>query len=59
MTYLGPVPTLEYIHIDIFTQTAFFETASAIFLRANSQLSLVFQEKTRAWVIPAARTRSN
>ena len=36
MTYLGPVPTLEYIHIDIFTQMALFETAGAIFLRANS-----------------------
>ena len=48
MTYLGPVPTLEYIHIDIFTQMAFFETAGAIFLRANSKLSLVFQENTPA-----------
>ena len=46
MTYLGPVPTLKYIHIDIFTQMSFFETAGAIFLRANNQLSLVFQENT-------------
>ena len=48
MTYLGPVPTLEYIQIDIFTQMSFFETADAIFLGANSLLSLVCPENTPA-----------
>ena len=48
MTYLGPVAHLEYSHINIFTQMSFFETAGAIFLRVNSQLSLVFQENTPA-----------
>ena len=41
MTYLGPVGALEYIHIKIVAQMAIFETAGAMFLRANSQLSLV------------------
>lgn len=41
MTYLGPVGALKYIHIKIVAQMAVFETAGAMFLRANSQLSLV------------------
>lgn len=48
MTYLGPVSTLQYVQIENFTQMSFFETASAIFLQANSQLSAVFQENTPA-----------
>ena len=41
MTYLGPVGALKYIHIKIVAQMAVFETAGAMFPRANSQLSLV------------------
>ena len=33
MTYLGPVATLEYIQVKIFTYMSFFETANAIFLQ--------------------------
>jgi len=44
MTYLGPVATLEYIHIKIFAQMSIFETADAMFLRQTSQLSLVCQK---------------
>ena len=44
MTYLGPVATLEYIHIKIFAQMSIFETADAMFLRKTSQLSLVYQK---------------
>lgn len=50
MTYLGPVATLKYIQIKIFTYISFFETTNAIFLQ--KVVSCV-------WATPTVRTRSN
>ena len=57
MTYLGPVGALEYIHIKIVAQMAVFETAGAMFLRANSQLSLVCPKNNpvRGWFLQPAQ----
>ena len=50
MTYLGPVATLEYIQVKIFTYMSFFETANAIFLQKIVSC---------AWAIPTVRAKSN
>ncbi len=57
MTYLGPVATLEYIQVKIFTYMSFFETANAIFLQKNA----IFLQKivSCAWAIPTVRAKSN